>query len=83
MKCETRFGFHVRGVRRLDLVHFHEKYFIHVLAFWTIVFRTVLEWCNKLLNILSAEYDFTMKNLMHGEGKVGIYQPFLTRDFEF
>lgn len=63
--------------------HSYEKYFIHVIAFWAIVFCTVLQWQNKLLNILSAEYDFTMKNLMHGEGKVGIYQPFLTRDFEF
>lgn len=65
------------------MVHCHEKYFIHAIAFWTIVFCAVLQWHNKLLNILSAEYDFTMKNLVHMEEKVGIYQPFLTRDFEF
>lgn len=65
------------------MVHCREKYFIHVIAFWTIVFRPILPWHSKLLNIASAEYDFIMKNLMHREGKVGICQPFLTRDFEF
>lgn len=63
--------------------YFLMKNIFHVIAFQTIVFCTVLQWYNKLLNILSPEYDFTMKNLMHGEGKVGIHQPFLTRDFEF
>lgn len=39
--------------------------FYSCVVFWTIIFWAILQWHNKLLNTLSAEYDLTMKNLMH------------------
>lgn len=41
------------------------KIFYSCIVFWTVIFWAILQWHNKLLNTLSAEYDLTMKNLMH------------------
>jgi len=41
------------------------KIFYSCVVFWTIIFWAILQWHDKLLNTLSAEYDLTMKNLMH------------------
>lgn len=41
------------------------KIFYSCIVFWTVIFWAVLQWHDKSLNTLSAEYDLTMKNLMH------------------